>query len=71
MDILSDISPYINGGFSVFNLYILFRIITIEKEVEREKRFFLDFRKNEAETNKELDSRIRKIEFKIAKIWSH
>ena len=38
MDILSDISPYINGGFSVFNLYILFRIITIEREVEREKK---------------------------------
>ena len=70
MDILSDISPIFNGGCSLASAYMLFRIMSIEKEVEREKKFFLEFRDNEAETNKDLDSRIRAIEFKLAKIWS-
>ena len=70
MELLSDLSPFINGGCSIFNMYILFRIITIEKEVEREKKFFLDFRKNEQETNKDIEVRLRRIEMELSKRWS-
>ena len=70
MDILSNITPVINGGFSAFNLYILFRIMSIEKEVERERKFFLEFRKNEAQMNQELDKRLRSLELECHKRWS-
>lgn len=70
MDILSNITPFVNGGFSAFNLYILFRIMSIEKEVEREKKFFLDFRNNEDAMNKELDQRLRNLELECHKRWS-
>ena len=70
MEILSEISPFINGGISAFNLYILFKIISIEKEVERERKYFLEFRKGEQETNKELDCRLRAIEKQAAKRWT-
>ena len=70
MDILSNITPVINGGFSAFNLYILFRIMSIEKEVERERKFFLEFRKNEAQMNQELDKRLRNLELECHKRWS-
>ena len=70
MEILSEISPLINGGISAFNLYVLFRIISIEKEVEREKKFFLEFKKNESETNKDLDNRLRAIEKQAARRWT-
>ena len=58
MDFLSQLTPFLNGGMSAFNLYVLFRIITIEKEVEREKQFFLNFRENEQQTNENLDARL-------------
>lgn len=70
MDMLSSISPIVNGGFSVFNLYILFRIMTIEKEVEREKKFFLNFRQNEQKTNQELNNRLLDIEMELSKRFS-
>ena len=70
MDFLSDISPVLNGGFSAFNLYILFRIMNIEKEVEREKGFFLDFRKNEEQTNQDIIGRLFDIEFELSKRFS-
>ena len=70
MDFLSQLTPILNGGMSAFNLYVLFRIITIEKEVEREKQFFLNFRENEQQTNENLDARLKQLEFKAAKRWS-
>ena len=70
MEILSEISPLINGGISAFNLYILFKIVSIEKEVERERKYFLEFRKGEQETNKDLDNRLRAIEKQAAKRWT-
>ena len=70
MDFLSQLTPFLNGGMSAFNLYVLFRIITIEKEVEREKQFFLNFRKNEQQTNENLDARLKQLEFQAAKRWS-
>lgn len=70
MDLISGISPIINGSISIFNVYVLFRIISIEKEVEREKKFFLEFRKQEKETNKELDLRLRAIEKQAARRWT-
>ena len=70
MDILSNITPLINGGFSAFNLYILFRIMSIEKEVEREKKFFLEFRNNETKTNRELNNRLLDIEMELSKRFS-
>lgn len=70
MDLLSNITPFLNGGFSAFNLYILFRIINIEKEVEREKKFFLDFRNNEQRTNQELNGRLLDIEVELSKRFS-
>ena len=70
MDFLSQLTPFLNGGISAFNLYVLFRIVTIEKEVAREKEFFTTFRENEQETNKELDSRLRSIEIECNKRWS-
>ncbi len=70
MDFISEISPLINGGISAFNLYILFKIISIEREVERERKFFLEFRNKEQETNKSLDARLRNIEIECYKRWS-
>ena len=70
MDFLSQLTPILNGGMSAFNLYVLFRIITIEKEVEREKQFFLNFRENEQQTNENLDARLKQLEFQAAKRWS-
>ena len=70
MDFLSQLTPILNGGMSAFNLYVLFRIITIEKEVEREKQFFLNFRENEQQTNENLDARLKRLEFQAAKRWS-
>lgn len=70
MDFLSQLTPFLNGGMSAFNLYVLFRIISIEKEVEREKQFFLNFRENEQQTNENLDARLKQLEFQAAKRWS-
>ena len=70
MDFLSQLTPFLNGGISAFNLYILFRIVTIEKEVEREKQFFLNFREKEQKTNENLETRLKNLEFQAAKRWS-
>lgn len=70
MDILSDISPLFNGGCSLASAYMLFRIISIEKELERERKFFIEFRKNEAQTNQDLDRRLRNLELECHKRWS-
>ena len=70
MDLLNDITPFVNGGLSAFNTYIMFRILMIEKDVERERKSLSLFRENEQETNKELDNRLRKIEVELSKRWS-
>ncbi len=70
MDIFSLLTPVINGSVSAFNLYILFRIITIEKELERERKFFLDFRINEQKTNQEINNRLLNIEMELSKRFS-
>ena len=71
MDFLSDISPVLNGGFSAFNLYMLFRIMNIEKDVEREKKFLLNFRESEQETNKDFSTRLMKIEMFLSRFNSN
>lgn len=70
MESLSQLTPFLNGGISAFNLYVLFRIITIEKELEREKKFFSTFREKEQKTNEDLESRLRGLELQAAKRWS-
>ncbi len=70
MESLSQLTPFLNGGISAFNLYVLFRIVTIEKEVEREKQFFLKFKENEKQTNQNLDQRLKDLEMQAAKRWS-
>ena len=70
MESLSQLTPFLNGGISAFNLYVLFRIITIEKELEREKKFFSTFKENEKKTNQDLDQRLRDLEIQAAKRWS-
>ncbi len=70
MEILSQISPLLNGGISAFNLYVLFKIISIEKEVLREKKFFLEFRNKEEKTNQEIKNRLLDIEVELSKRFS-
>ena len=70
MDILSNISPFFNGGCSLASAYMLFRIMTIEKEVEREKKFFLEFRNNEHKTNQNINGRLLNIEMELSKRFS-
>ncbi|MGK7897530.1 MAG: hypothetical protein AB4372_28905, partial [Xenococcus sp. (in: cyanobacteria)] len=50
------------------NLYMLFRIMNIEKDVERDKKFFLNFRQSEQETNKDFSARLTKIDTSLMKI---
>ena len=71
MDISSDASTYVNGTLSIFNAYVLFRVVTVEKDVARKEKNFLDFRSNEQRTNKELDSRIRKFENYLSRFSSN
>lgn len=71
MEGLPDLGTILNGGISAFNLFILYRLKSIEKDLEQERRYLKEFQKDEQDTNKELDNRLRRIEFKIAKIWSH
>ncbi|ELS04807.1 hypothetical protein Xen7305DRAFT_00045430 [Xenococcus sp. PCC 7305] len=67
MDILSDASTLANGGFAVFSAIVLFRISTIEKNIERRERTFVDFKNEEDETNKETERRLSRIEMYLAR----
>ncbi len=71
METLPDLATILNGGISAFNLFVLYRLKNIEKDLERERKYLKDFQDTEQETNKGLDARLRKIEFKLAKIWSN
>lgn len=70
MSILYDVSTVLNGGFSAFNLYVLYRISTIEKDAERERNYFVSFSRKEQETNKDFGKRLSKIEFYLASRFS-
>ena len=70
MDFLPDLSTILNGGISAFNLFFLLRLRNLEQELERERKFFLDFRKKETQTNQDLDQRLKNIEFECYKRWS-
>lgn len=70
MDILSEISPLINGGISAFNLFILFKIVQIEKDLARERSLLRDFRDGENKTNQEITNRLLDIEMELSKRFS-
>lgn len=70
MESLSEILPLIEGGMSIFNVIILLKIADIKKEIEREKKYFIDFVNQEKEHNDNLDKRLNKLEIQAARRWS-
>ena len=70
MENINDwLSPIINGGVSIFNFYLLFRIMTIEKEnLRRESGYNRYTEKNDQEVN-DVKNRLLDIEMEISKRW--
>ena len=71
MENINDwLSPIINGGVSIFNFYLLFRIMTIEKEnLRRESGYNRYTERNDREVN-DVKNRLLDIEMEISKRWS-
>jgi hypothetical protein len=70
MEILTELKPFIDGSISIFNTYLLFQLINIKAEMQREKEYFLKFREEERTNNDNLDRRLKKIEIQAARRWS-
>lgn len=84
MDILAPLISAAMGNVPPIcvGVYLFFRINYQEKEIQRLRKNILEMRNSSKEKFKELsktvvdeqnslDNRIKKIEFKIAKIWSN
>lgn len=69
MDFL-DFLPLIEGSFSIINVVILLQIAHIKREIDREKAYFLKFMDEEKHNNKNLDTRLKKLEIQAARRWS-
>ena len=83
MDILAPLIPALTGTLPpiCLGIYLLFKTNYQEKETQRLRRTISELRDTNRESIKELsktivgesnglDKRIKKIELKIAKIWS-
>ncbi len=70
MKILTHLKPFVDGSISVFNAYLLFQLINIKSELQREKDYFLKFREQEKATNEDIDKRLKKLEIQACKRWS-
>lgn len=70
MDLLTDLKPFIDGSISIFNTYLLFQLMSIKTELQREKEYFLKFREQEKNTNDDINRRLNKLEIQASKRWS-
>lgn len=64
------LSSIINGGVSIFNFYLLFRIMTMEKEnIRRESGYNRYTERNDREV-KDVKNRLLDIEMELSKRFS-
>ena len=60
----------INGGVSIFNFYILFKIKELEKENSRREQKFIQYKKKDEQETNSIKNRLLDIEMEISKRWS-
>ena len=70
MESIHTFLPILEGGLSIFNVFMIFSLRDLKQDIQREKEQNKKFISREENTNKELDKRLLKIELELAKRWS-
>ncbi len=63
MDILLQVLPFLGGTISVVNVFFFMYLRNLEKDLERERKEYREFRK-------ETERRLRRMEFFLDKRFS-
>ncbi|MDJ0577428.1 MAG: hypothetical protein QNJ65_19990 [Xenococcaceae cyanobacterium MO_234.B1] len=63
MDILLQVLPFLGGTISVVNVFFFMYLRNLEKDLERERKEYREFRK-------ETEGRLRRMEFFLDKRFS-